>query len=208
VLECRQAAAYFSKQLQVYCGQGHALCLLAPGHHLAPRVHDHGVSESFAVGAMLAGLCGGCQPAKVFNGPGAQQYFPMGTTCFPRKRRRHPKQLGPLGAQLPIELRETHVIANGQSHNARRGMYAGGGVAGANVGRLVVVLPRFSVEEVDFAIDGQAFSLGAQEDAAVIGFFGTFVFFEKGAHQYSDAQAFGQICHGRDTGAFQGFGHV
>jgi len=47
------------------------------------------------------------------------------------------------------------------------------------------------VEEVDFAIDGQAFPLRAQEDAAVIGFFAVCACFEKGTYENSDTQLFG-----------------
>src|SRR5579875_3643128 len=90
-----------------------------PTQHTAPVVDDQRVAVGLAAVRMEARLGGSDDVAEVFDRPASEQGLPMRPAGRRSEGGRHAEDLRSAGAQGAVQLREAHIVTDGQSQAAR-----------------------------------------------------------------------------------------
>lgn len=158
------------------------------GEDFAPRSDNHGVSVGFASAGVFSALRGSDDMGEIFNGAGAEQKFPVRGAGFAGECGGRENHIGILHGA--IEFGESEVVADGESEFAERGLRRdnvfGGGRAGDDAAGFVVLSAGSGeLEEVDFVVSGDLFSVRREEDAGGV----DAIFFAGGLGAQGDGSA-------------------
>jgi hypothetical protein len=99
------------KDFQVNVGNDRGYAVRRLCHHQSPGIYDHAPAETQVGRRMTSPLTGSGNPAKVLNGPCAQEQFPVVASGLQGEGRGHQDNLDPLIGQAAEKLREPQVIA-------------------------------------------------------------------------------------------------
>ena len=133
----------------------------------SPVVDDHAVAVSLTSARMEARLRGRENITQILDRPRPQQGLPVRPPRGRGKRRGHHQQLRARGAQVPVQLREAHVVAHRKAEPARRGVHHGRGSSRGDVPRFAVRLDatgNINIEQVNLVVTGGTPAVGVVDE--------------------------------------------
>lgn len=170
MLQGRESSSDSVEDFQVDVGNDRGDAVRRLCHHQSPGIDDHASAEAQVVARMRSPLSSSGNPAKVFDGPCAQEQLPVVAAGLQSEGGGHQDNLDPLVRQPAEKLREAEVVAGAHAKGDIPNLKGGQRRAGLNGLGLQIDEParNLDVEKVDFPVFGDDLSVRIEHHPRVM----------------------------------------